>query len=57
MTVTVELEQGQGERCRKVLLKMVVCMMMELALNEDINKAEEGETTNCYLVFMESVFS
>lgn len=28
---------------------MVVCMLMELALNEDINNAEEGETTNCYL--------
>lgn len=32
-----------------MLLKMVVCMLMELALNEDINNAEEGETTNCYL--------
>lgn len=28
---------------------MVVCMMMELALNEDINNAEEGETTICHL--------
>lgn len=53
----MELERGQGERCRKVLLKMVVYMMMELALNEGINKADEGETINCYLVFMESVFS
>lgn len=40
---------------------MVVCMLMELALNEDINNAEEGETTVTYkvqvVVYMESVFS
>lgn len=32
-----------------MLMKMVVCMMMELTLSEYINNAEEGETTNYYL--------
>lgn len=36
---------GQGKRDRKVLLKMAVCKLMELALGEDIGNAEEGRTT------------
>lgn len=52
---------GQGKRDRKVLLKMAVCKLMELALGEDISNAEEGRTTSCHqkvqaAVFMEAVF-
>lgn len=58
--VSMELMEARV-RGRKVLLKMAVCMLMGLALGEDIGNAEEGRTTHCHqkvqaVVSMDAVF-